>query len=391
MSPKQFATRYVFGIFALLSLIGIFNRIVDPFWYYRDIEIKGFNAVKTKFNLYERHVKPALLVRDQPEAIILGSSFSEIGFDPTNPLFTDHGRLKSMNFALAGAQWDMVQCEFEFAVSNAPIKRALVGFTPGNLPLADCAKNFPSIGQVSAVQLLLSDRALQASIDTIGDQKNKMPTHTREGLYFLPPQRNAAADHGFREIFLQQIKEYHRNKENLQCPEPAAQSDTQPDLSFGQTLDLSGLQRMMRTAQEHGIELVLFAYPSHAYMLELARQCRDQDAKWQAMKQIASLVAKESAEGGQVRAYQFYGYNDITAETVEVSPTKYWHDPGHFKFVMGNMMLSDMFGGSSPKLGRSLASANIDTDYRDFLQGRTKHLRLHPEFHTEMQKLLPPK
>ena len=387
MSTKQFSVRFVIGIFALLALVGIFNRIVDPFWYYRDIEIEGFNAIKTQFVLYERHVKPALLMRDQPEAIILGSSFSEIGFDPANQFFTGHGRLKSMNFALSGAQWDMVQCEFEFAVSHAPIKRALVGFTPGNLPIADCAKDFASIGQVSTVQLLFSDSALQASINTIRDQKNKMPSHTRDGMYFMP-HPETAADIRFREFLLQRIKEYQLINEKVPCLKPTDASGTTPDLSLEKPLDISGLGRMIRTAREHGIELVLFAYPSHAYMLELARQCGDQDAKWQAMKQISDLVDAESAKGSQVRTYQFYGYNSITAETIGATPATYWYDPMHFTVEMGNLMLVEMFGGNSSKLGHPLTSANFETTYRDFLQGRDEYLQYHPEFQANMQKLL---
>lgn len=390
MSPKQFAVRFVIGIFVLLALVGLFNRIVDPFWYYRDIEIKGFNAVKTKFVLYERHVKPALLMRDKPEAIILGSSFSEIGFDPTNPFFTDHDRLKAMNFALSGAQWDMVQCEFEFAVSHAPIKRALVGFTPGNLPLADCAKDFASIGQISTVQLLFSDIALQASMNTIRDQKDRTASHTREGRY-INAHRDAAADNRFREFLLQRVKEYQRLNENVQCLKSTDTSNTQPNLLLGKPLDLGGLRRMIRTAQERGIELVFYAYPSHAYMLELVKQCGDQDAAWQAMKQISSLVTTEAAKGGQVRAYQFHGYNGTTAEAVGNISAKYWHDPMHFSVEMGNLMLSDMFGGNSPDFGRPLAAASIDTDYQKFLRGRAEYLQLHPEFHAEMQKLLPNK
>jgi hypothetical protein len=387
MPTKQFTIRFVFGVFVLLALIGLFNRIVDPFWYYRDIEIPGFNAVKTKFDRFERYVKPALLMRDQPEAIILGSSFSEIGFDPTNPLFTDHARLKSMNFALSGAQWDLVQCEFEFAVSKAPIKRALVGFTPGNLPIADCAKSFSSIGQVSNMQLLLSDSALQASIDTIRDQ-NKTPSHTREGMYFMP-HSEAVADNHFREFFIQRVKEYQRINKGDQCLKPTEVSDIRTNLALGQSLDLSGLQRMIKTAQNHGIELVLYAYPSHAYMLELQRQCGDQDTKWQAMKQISDLIDVESAKGGRIHAYQFYGYHSISTEAIEATPAKYWYDPMHFNSQMGNIMLDDMFSGNSPKLGRVLTSANINADYHNFLQRRTEYLRQHPEFQAGMQKLLP--
>lgn len=151
MTPKQFLTRFLFGYFLLLAFVGIFNRIVDPAWYYRDIEIEGFNAIKPTFVDFARDVKPALLIRDQPEAIILGNSYSEIGFDPTNPYFTDHGRLKGMNFAFAKASWGEEQCDFEFAISHSNIKRALVGFHPGDLPVSDCAKDYASIGHYNTV------------------------------------------------------------------------------------------------------------------------------------------------------------------------------------------------------------------------------------------------
>ena len=42
----------------VLSLIGLFNRIVDPFWYYREIEIKGFNAVKLEFRFVQKILLP---------------------------------------------------------------------------------------------------------------------------------------------------------------------------------------------------------------------------------------------------------------------------------------------------------------------------------------------
>ena len=73
------------GLALLLGLTAAFTRVVDPFWYFRDVEIDGFNAIKTKFRRFERNVKPAVFAAEQPEAVILGSSFAEIGFDPLHP------------------------------------------------------------------------------------------------------------------------------------------------------------------------------------------------------------------------------------------------------------------------------------------------------------------
>jgi hypothetical protein len=380
MTTQQFVTRFFSASLLLLVAIGLFNRIVDPFWYYRDLEIKGFNAIKPKFRRYERHIKPALLMREQPEAIILGSSYAEIGIDPTSPFFTDHGRLKAMNFALAGAFWDRVQCQFEFAVTHANIKRALVGFHPGPLPMVDCAKEFTSLGQVSTGELLLSSRALMASIETIREQKKENPSHTKEGMYFYI-RGQAGVDRQFREFFTR------HKKDNPHCLDAENASDPAIKPVADSNLDLSGLQRMIKTAQAHGVELVLFAYPSHAYSLELSKQCGELNERWRAMKQIAALIEKVSA--GRVSAWHFYGFNDTTTEPIGVMAAKYWQDPEHFNYEVGNRMLADMFdkSGNKPEFGHRLGSSNIEADYGDFLRRRSEYLKHHPEFNADLLKL----
>ncbi len=380
MTNKQFVIRFISVSLLLLVLIGLFNRIVDPFWYYRDIEIKGFNAVKLEFRNYERHVKPHLLVRDQPEAIIFGSSFSEIGFDPNNAFFTGHGRLKMMNYAFAGAPWDMVQCQFEFAVTHAHIKRALIGFHPENLPVADCAKDFASIEQINLGELLLSMPSLRASIKTIKKQKTEKPSHTREGMFFGNRYKT--------EVDIRFGEDYRRRvKQNPHCSNAITTTDIPFNSMAESTFDLSGLRKMIKTAKEHGVELVLYAYPHHVYNEEWDRQCGEEVSHWHAMKEIAKVIEAE-ATSDQVRAWQFYGYNDITAEPVGAT-AKYWQDSRHYNFEVGDMMLADMFNEArkKPEFGRPLVSKSIEADYLDLLQERAEYLQQHPEFFAEFKKI----
>ncbi|MFZ5524130.1 MAG: hypothetical protein ACOY9D_08640 [Pseudomonadota bacterium] len=367
MTYRQFVIRFAIGYFLLLALLGIFNRIVDPSWYYRDIEIQGFNAVKPEYLSFEREVKPALLARDKPEAIILGSSYAEIGFDPVNPYFTDRGNLKSMNFAFARASWAEVQCDFEFAVTHSHIKRALIGIHPGNLPISNCEKDFASIERFNPVDILFTYSALEYSIKTIKKQRASDITHTYEGMFFYNRDRNPFPF--FQEDLKARAAECRKNL--------AAGSSSNGSANL---LDLSGLQRMIRTAREHNVELVLFAYPKHAYLLEMDNLCGGQDAEWQAMKRISEFIDSES--GGQVKAWQFFGYNDITAERVR-NTRGYWQDAKHFNFEAGNIMLDDMFNKtrSKPVLARPLAA-----DYADFLREREEYLQRHPEFSVNLSR-----
>ncbi|MFZ2171323.1 MAG: hypothetical protein WAW61_17005 [Methylococcaceae bacterium] len=317
------------------------------------------------------------MVREQPDAIILGSSFAEIGFDPNNEFFTNHGHLKGMNFALAGAPWDMVQCHFEFAVAHASIKRALIGILPENLPEANCEKDFAKLGQVNIGEFLLSMSSLRGSIKTIRKQKTNKPSHTRDGQFFFM-RDEPGVNIRFGEDFMR------RKRQKPQCFKA---SDMPLNSAAKTSVDLSGLRRVVKVAKEHNIELVFFVYPQHAYSLELDNQCGDQDTHWRAMQQIAKLIEAE-ATPDQVRAWHFYGFNEITTEPIGTT-AKYWQDSMHFNFEMGNIMLADMFGGvvNQPKLAHPITTSSIEADFRDFLRERTEYLQHHPEFLANLTKL----
>jgi hypothetical protein len=383
MTTKQFVIRFLCTTLFIFAFIGLLNRIVDPFWYFRDIEIKGFNVIKSEFRNYERHVKPQLLVRDQPEAIILGSSFSEIGIDPNNAFFTDQGRLKGMNFAMAGAPWPMVLCHFEYAVAHANIKRALIGFHPESLSVANCEKDYASLGQINLGELLLSKPALVASINTITKQKTEKPSHTREGMYFFNRDKPVVNIH-----FGEDYQLFLKHSENRpQCLKAIVTQDVPFNSATGSAFDLNGLRRMIKIAKEHNVELVLFAYPQHVYKEEWDRRCGDEVRNWYAMKEIAGLIEVE-AKPDQVRAWQFFGYNAITTEPIGPK-AKYWQDSRHFNFEMGDMMLAEMFSetGKKPELGRPLISSNIESDYQDLLNGRAEYLQQHPGFFAELKTI----
>ncbi len=359
MTFKQFIIRFAFGYFALLSAIGVFNWIVDPGWYFRAVEIENFNAVKPAYIDFAHDVKPALLAREQPEAIILGSSYSEIGFDPTNPSFTENGRLKSMNFAFAKAHWGEVQCDFEYAVNHSKIKRALVGLHPGHLPISNCEKDYASISEFYSVDLLLTYSALEYSLITLRNQQEKKATHTREGMFYYNRQKN---------------------------PIPFFRHDLQNRASFctdhgsRKALDLSGLQRMIRSAKKHGVELVFFIYPRHAYWMEVDGLRRDQGIMWWQMKQIKKFIDSESED--EYPSWQFFGYNDVFARPVRKT-RGLWQDAKHFNFEVGNLMLVDMFDKSKPPT----YARPLDMEYSDFLKEKKAYLLRHPEFSDEMRKV----
>ena len=391
MSAKHYTLGWLLLITLTLAAVAAFNRVVDPFWYYRDIEIAGVNAVKPRFARFERHVKPALLAREQPEAIILGSSFAEIGFDALDPSLTNQGRLRGYNFALAGAGWALEQCAFAYALKHAPIKRAVLGISAGALPMADCQHVWQGMS-VTPAELLLSVNALDNAIRTVAEQRRARPSHTREGRYLYTRDVPGAA---------RRFGEYFRRDARAQAPCAARLAAPPREVAYravqpSANLDVAGLRAVIRLARAQGTELAFVIYPKHALSLELDFACGDARARWRDIAAIAQAVAEESAQDANQHSagvWVFDGYDALRAESVAGREPVYWQDPEHFNFELGARMLATIYNGAGvgePAFGARVLPGNVDDLYRQLLEQRQQYLAANAGFYGELRALAAP-
>jgi hypothetical protein len=383
---RRFAIGLLAGLLGALALVGLFNRLVDPFWYYRDLSIDGFNAVKTKFRRFERDVKPSIVAREKPAAIILGSSFAEIGLDPRNPSFTDHGRLTAYNFGIAGADWDMNRCYFEFALRNAQPKRVVFGIPLTDLPAIDCTKQLATMGHPGIGSLLFSASALKASVQTVFEQHKQRPSHTLEGRYFYA-HGQGAAERSFIEMFSARLRPLSCNPRKLDAERTGGQHIANPK----RTLDLAGLRQVVREVVARGVELRLVVYPQHVYNLELDALCGRGLDRWDALDQMARAVEEASGGSNLVQLWEFFGYNELTGEPVSPG-MKLWQDPQHFNVEIGNLMLAEMFDGQrtgQPVIGRRVVPGALADAQRRYDAGRRRFIDAHPWFYPGLNRLLP--
>ena len=385
MSTERFVVSLLFMTGLSLGLVGALNRLVDPFWYFRDIEVSGLNAVKTKFRWYERHVKPAVVARERPEALIFGSSYAEIGFDPTNPAFTAQHALRGYNFGVAGASWEDTFCYVDFALRHTPVKRIVLGVHPGALPVTDCSKIQRELAGPGWSELLFSATALNASLSTLLEQRRDSPSHTREGLYFYT-RGDAAAERHFREGLrsrLDALPDCHLEQA------PTLRPLESPTTS--EPLDLSAVEYLIRAAREQGVDVELVFYPRHVFALELAAQCGRLPFLWEALRQTAALL-DSSARGVSINAWEFFGYNEVTGERVS-NAMHYWQDPEHFNYEMGNLMLDEVFGkdrrNDDERLGRSLSLPSLEQRVPAFWQERAQFIESHAWFYPQLQAFVP--
>lgn len=373
------ARRYFYAFAAMLllaaTLVAAFNRVVDPFWYYRDISLEGFNAIKPKFRNYERHVKPSLVKREQPASLVFGSSFSEIGFDPLHPALLAKG--KSYNFALAGSSWEMVACAVQFSlIHNTALRQVVIGIHPGSMPKKDCRTDIARMEVVDKRAFLFSLDAFTSSIKTVLEQHKQAPTHTADGLYYytrgIPGTEN-------------------RFRETLALSSPCKIKRVTANPSMGAAheksrLDVSGLGELVHKIVEKNIVVKLVVYPRHAFELERDYQCDTRLERWSALAQIVSAVEAENSR--LVEVWDFEGYHEIGTEDISDAPGLNWQDSGHFNTEFGNIMLDEMFSLKQPGLGIKITSANIVSLANAEIQAREHHIQKHPEFLRQLENLL---
>lgn len=364
MSPRN----YLIGFGALLALLlaatALFNRVVDPFWYFRDTTIPGFNDVKKQFALHERQVKPFVMQKEQPAVLIFGNSYSEIGFDPTHPALRAIGT--SYNLALAGTPWPREYCMVRFAIAHDPrLREIIVGIHPKAMPATDCAGMDAEMENPDLLAFLLSYSALEASVDTLSA---KTPTHTAGGMMFYERGKpgTAARFHTEFRDFLPR------------CDIGAVAADKDAARRNVQDVDLGGLRDLLHEATAHGIRVKLVIYPLHALALEQFYACALMEQRWHVLGQEAALAAE--APPGQVELWNFEGYHDIGTEPISDAPDIWWQDSGHFNKEFGDIMLSEMYGTAPVKYGAHLTPDNMARYEAAQQQARAAYIAAHPEF-----------
>ena len=360
MSFRTFSVALLAAVLLAFGAIGLFNRIVDPFWYFRDIEIDGFNRHKPRAASFDRAIKPALVVKLAPQAVIVGSSVAAVGLPPTHPGFTQRGRLTPYNLGLARAAWDEVFCLAVFAMNNAPVQRLVVGISGiEELDLPVCPSERER-GRIDYASLLFSTTAFAASRETLRGQ-DRGPSTTREGLWYLARyDPNIRTDDDVTRRFALQMREALCAGAGAgAAPFDAAMIDrTPPSARQG-----AGLRRLIRLARQQNVELKLLVYPKHVLLEEAERACRGAGDHWTRLWQLVSIVHQEDrAPGAKVEVWAFYGYHPLNGERIRAGKPmrdRLWQDGGHFNEEIGAAVFDAMYSGKHG-FGAMVTAQNFD-------------------------------
>ena len=358
MSSKAFTVACVTAILVVVGCVGLFNRIVDPYGYFRDVEIVGFNDNKPKAAGNERLVKPAWVAKLKPEAVIVGNSIAEIGLPPTHRGFTKDGTLTPFNLAMPRATWTETYCLAMFVMRQSPVQRLVVGVSgteEGACP-ADA-----TLGHADYGQLLFSRAAFDASRETVRLQHQRA-VMTREGLWYFDRYEDRLQTDDD-----QVAKNFAVVTQSSLCASVSVSPD---ELDRGRLHKAAvarnegmGLRNLIRLALEKRVELVLLFYPTHVLMSEVQRRCQGPEGYWNWVWQVVSIAAQEAGGNSrQIQVWQFADYAPINGERIhagKAARNRLWQDSIHFNEEVGVAAFDAIYSGGR-SYGARIAIENFD-------------------------------
>lgn len=372
-SPRQ--CRKCFGlVFAgsallMVAIVGLFNYLIDPYAIFQAKTWAGVNVSKPRPDAMRQEIKAIVGERFRPDALILGNSRAEVGFDPRHPGFRNR-QLRAFNAAVPGSGIDYSVAALQRFSESAEVRVAVVGLdfldflvSPSGLAETTTA---PDGGSPSATKTrllaLFSSTALLDSLQTVRIQRQRDPATIRmDGFNPLLDYRAFAANDGYRVLFSQRAQEAARSlarqPRNLYVGSP------------GDSPAYRDLRRLLRIVRGKNTELRLVIYPYHLLLL-----LQFQEAglwplldRWKA--DVTAIVDESRQTGVRVSLWDFACPHAIVAERVpedgdrETAMHWFW-EAGHFKKELGDLVLTRVLDARPPTaaddFGAQLAPETIE-------------------------------
>lgn len=366
MSAAQRYLRYLLlSTLALLGVVSIFNLLVDPYGMFRVISIDGFNRIKSQAGQRAELFKRDGAERMRPNALILGNSRAEIGFDPQSPVWPETMR-PIFNLALPGKGVESALDEFTHVLEYKTPKLIVVGidFLDFRVDPATPDDSVPVRHDRlqwlrERVFALLTLSALADSLATIKAQHEPYPTSLRDdGFNPMRDYVGIARKEGYNAMFLQRDQEnakaYARGSKSIYL------SDGRPAWEF------RAVGKIIGVANRAGIRVRFVIYPVHAHTLVLFHQTGLWPA-FEAWKRELVVRVDGATPGANVELWDFSGFSPFADENVPppgdtTSEMRWYWEAGHFKKSLGEALLARIFDPQASPLewGRRLTASNLE-------------------------------
>lgn len=339
-------TLTVFGGFVLSTMLVI---VVDPYGLYRVVSAAGFNEVKPRPNRYQEEIKLVGAQFVHANALILGNSRADIGFDPQHPAMLAKG-LSAYNLAIPGTSIQTSVRQIEYLVSKKqPPKYLLVGLEFLDFPVDPEMKGDFTRENIASsplekwswrIDTLFSLASVMDALTTIKIQRDTYAeVMTDRGLNPLLEYDLLARQEGYYSLFRQRAEE--NAKAYLSKPHGLFYAGAEP------SRQILALRDMLRLAAEHRTDVDLVIYPYHAQILLIIEKTGlwPLFSDWKKLLVSEVAAARKQYPGLNVNLWDFSGYSGPRCEVIpkkgdKVSKTRWYWEAGHFKSELGGLVIA---------------------------------------------------
>jgi hypothetical protein len=362
--------KYTFTIFLIfisfLLLVLTFNRLIDPYGLYENPRVNNLNMDKP---IFEKHIRmaKAFAVKDKkPNAVILGSSKAEFGFDPDSELFENYS---TYNLGLPGPNLYELYRYFQhanyiknqkkillfldFYMFNASLENK-VDFDERILSVSYDGK--PQYTSGNKLALLTSLDALIGSINTIKLQNTIHYKYLQNGMRERHHmQERVDKEGGHRKLFSKKentfinklYKNYQFSNEKIK------------------TWDI--YKKILTRSYEKNTELHIAIPPMHLVQMKAISKTDN----WPNFEIWKTKLVNENERIAKLynqTPFPIWDFSVVNQITLEKLPPinkpnnkmKWWWDT-HFKSEIGDLILDVMLSNHDNKeIGAMINSKNID-------------------------------
>ena len=395
------------AVLVIMALVAAGNVLVDPYQMSGSTLLQRWAGLKPLFG--DNHVlgKPFVVTRQQPQALVFGTSRENHGIDPMHSGWpVPSGR--AYNLAMDAANMEQIERLFEHVshvskVSEVVIALDFLNMFDASVPGAD---NFDAsllvsddhsafAASLNAARYFVSWPMLRDSAQTLLHQDpgriDFEPSGRRNALVF----EGAAKRFGQHHMFEYSEAKYLRAR----LPLPPTRRYVPHDAA-GPTL--RHLARILDRATARGIQVRLFITPVHARQLEVYRTL----GLWDALEQWKQGVVT-TARGSGLREtsrvfplWDFADYTELTSEPVPASGDTesrmqwYW-ESSHYRKPLGDLVLDRIFakpGASIPddfgvRLDSLADEAAVEAHLASIRAHGAAYRAAHPDDVADLQRL----
>jgi hypothetical protein len=362
---RLFAITLATTVVSVVSAAGLLNYLVDPYAIFGGRAVAGFNAIKPRPDAMLADIKFIVGTHARADALILGNSRAEVGFDPRHPAFAARG-LHAFNAAVPGSDTAYTLEALERLNGASRVDVAIIGIDFVDFLTRSDASATPQSGLrdpwLARFLALFSTTATLDSLRTIAIQHQKYPATLRtDGFNPMLDYIDIAAHQGYAVLFRQRAEQGARSLARAPHNLYAGERGTSPALA--------NLAAILDRARAEAMDVNLVMYPYHLLLLLQFDAAGLSPLLEQWKRDVTTLAESARTRGTRVTVWDFACPHPITAERVPLagdlrSDMRWYWEAGHFKKALGDVVLNKALDwnalDTSPDFGVSLTAANID-------------------------------